>query len=97
MKIKVFATAALLLCGTLAFGADLSANADYKAKCAMCHGANGEGKPAMKTVPMKEVAGKSDAELTEAITKGKGKMPAYEGKLSADQVKALVSAIKAQK
>jgi mono/diheme cytochrome c family protein len=76
---------------------DLSGNADYKAKCAACHGAKGEGKPAMKTVPLSQSASKSDAELTQMIAKGKGKMPAYEGKLSKDQIDSLVKAIKAQK
>jgi cytochrome c6 len=77
--------------------ADLSSNADFKAKCAACHGANGEGKPAMKTVPMKEAASKSEAELTKIITDGQNKMPAYKGKLTEAQIKDLVAAIKAQK
>ena len=77
--------------------ADLSANADYKAKCAGCHGANGEGKAALKTAPMKDAASKSADELTKAITDGKGKMPAYKGKLTEAQIKTLVEDIKAQK
>jgi len=77
--------------------ADLSANADYKAKCAGCHGANGEGKAALKTAPMKDAAAKSADELTKAITDGKGKMPAYKGKLTEAQIKTLVEDIKAQK
>ena len=39
----------------------------------------------------------SDADLTEAITNGKGKMPAYKGKLSDAQIKDLVSYIKTMK
>lgn len=80
------------------FAADLASDANYKAKCAMCHGANGEGKAAMKTTPLKDSAKKSDADLTTIITKGKPpKMPGYEGKLTPDQVKALVAEIKALK
>ncbi len=79
------------------YAADLAADANYKAKCAACHGANAEGKPALKTAPMKDFAGKADAELTDAITKGKGKMPAYQGKLTPEQIKTLVSEIKALK
>ena len=75
------------------------AGADYKAKCAMCHGANGEGKAAMKTVDFgsAEVQKMSDADLTDAITKGKGKMPAYDGKLSKDQIGDLVKWIRTLK
>ena len=75
------------------------AGADYKAKCAMCHGANGEGKAAMKTRDFSsaDVQKQSDAELTDIITKGKGKMPSYDGKLSKDQVADLVKWIRSLK
>jgi len=33
----------------------------------------------------------SDAKLTEVITKGKNKMPAYDGKLSKEQIAQLVA------
>jgi mono/diheme cytochrome c family protein len=89
-------TVALLAPAALA--ADLGADANYKAKCVACHGANGEGKPAMKVAPLKDSAAKSDAELTKSINEGvKPKMPGYEGKLTADQVKAIVAEIKALK
>jgi mono/diheme cytochrome c family protein len=98
MKKSLAVLAGLALASSMAMAGDLAANADYKAKCAMCHGANGEGKPAMKVAPMKEAASKSDAELTETITKGKPpKMPAFGGKLTADQIKALVADIKSLK
>lgn len=98
MKKLLFAVLLLsLVVPSLSFAADLASDANYKAKCAGCHGANGEGKPALKTAPIKEYAAKSDAELTESITKGKGKMPAYDGKLTADQIKTLVAEIKAAK
>jgi len=75
------------------------AGADYKAKCAMCHGANGEGKAAMKTrdFASADVQKQSDAELTDIITKGKGKMPSYDGKLSKDQIGDLVKWIRTLK
>ena len=98
MKKSLAVLAGLALASSMAMAGDLSANADYKAKCAMCHGANGEGKPAMKVAPLKDGAGKSADELTATITKGKApKMPAFDGKLSADQIKALVADIKALK
>jgi len=85
-----------LVCSTYTFA---DAGADYKAKCAMCHGANGEGKAAMKTQDFAspDVQKQSDAELTDAITKGKGKMPAYDGKLTKDQIGDLVKWIRTLK
>jgi mono/diheme cytochrome c family protein len=80
-----------------AFAADLASDPNYKAKCSVCHGANAEGKAAMKTGAMKDSASKSDEELTNAITNGKGKMPAYKDKLKPEEIKALVSEIKALK
>jgi len=79
--------------------ADNTAEATYKAKCAMCHGPDGKGETAAgKTMKVKdfsseEVQKMSDADLTDAISKGKGKMPAYKT-LTADQVKGLVAYIR---
>jgi cytochrome c6 len=79
--------------------ADNTAEATYKAKCAMCHGPDGKGETAtgksMKAGDFASDAVKkmSDADLTDAITKGKGKMPAYKT-LTADQVKDLVAYIR---
>ena len=80
-----------------ASAADLSADPNFKAKCAMCHGANAEGKAAMKTAPLKDSAAKSADELTTTITNGKGKMPAYKDKLKPEDIKELVTEIKALK
>ena len=72
----------------------------FKAKCAMCHGPDGKGETATgKTMKVKdfsseEVQKMSDADLSTAITAGKGKMPKY-ASLSADQVKDLVAYIRA--
>lgn len=41
-----------------------------------------------------EVQGKSDAELAEFITQGKGKMPAFGKKLKPDDIKQLVAYIR---
>jgi mono/diheme cytochrome c family protein len=78
-----------------------SAGADtYKAKCAMCHGPDGTAAVPMgkmyKIPSFKDpaVIKSSDAELS-AITKdGKGKMPAYNGKLTDAQIKEVVSYIR---
>ena len=90
--------AAVALCGT-ALAAD-DAAATYKAKCAMCHGADGKGdtpvgkKMGIHDFASPEVQKMSDDELITAITKGKNKMPAYENKLSAAQIKDVVTYIR---
>ncbi|MGA2003998.1 MAG: cytochrome c [Terriglobales bacterium] len=68
-------------------------------QCAMCHGANGEGKAAMKTADFAsaDVQKQSDADLTGIITNGKEKMPAYKGKLTDAQIGDLVKWIRTLK
>lgn len=87
----------LLTAATVAPALAQSGGADvYKAKCAMCHGADGLGATpagkAMKAASFKDPAlvKASDAELISAASKGKNKMPAYEGKLTDVQIKAAI-------
>jgi cytochrome c6 len=71
----------------------------YKARCQMCHGADGLGATpagkAMKVVPFNDpqILNKSDADLVAATKNGKGKMPAYAGKLSDGDIKAVIAYI----
>lgn len=75
-----------------------AAEATFKSKCAMCHGADGKGKEAMKTRDLSsaDVQKQSDAELSAIITNGKGKMPPYKS-MTPDQVKDMVSYIRSLK
>lgn len=67
----------------------------YKAKCAMCHGPDGKGgKMGTRDFASPEVKAETDAQLTGIITKGKGKMPAYEGKLKDTEIKDLVAYVR---
>jgi cytochrome c553 len=72
----------------------------YKAKCAVCHGANGEGKPAAKipSLVSQKTQAMSDAELTDFIANGgPSKKPthAFEKKgVTPEQVKTLVAHIR---
>jgi len=71
----------------------------YKSKCAMCHGADGKSsaigqKMGAHDFSSAEVQGQSDAQLTETISKGKGKMPGYEKSLSAADIKGLVAYVR---
>jgi len=71
----------------------------YKAKCQMCHGADGLGAtPAGKAMKARafnsaEVLKESDAELIAVVKNGKAKMPAYTGKISDGDIKELVAYI----
>lgn len=90
---------ALLACGvTAAFSSPAFADdaaATYKAKCAMCHGADGKGgKMGTRDFASAEVKAETDAQLTDIITKGKGKMPSYSGKLKDTEIKDLVTYIR---
>lgn len=75
----------------------------YKSKCASCHGADGKGETAIgkkmgvRDFHSPEVAKMKDAELIEVTTKGKAKMPAYENKLTAEQIKDLVKYLRTLK
>jgi cytochrome c553 len=72
----------------------------FKANCALCHGANGDANTptgkALKAKDLKapEIQSKSDAELLEAISKGRGKMPAFGSKFSPDVITSLVAYIR---
>lgn len=72
----------------------------YKARCELCHAADGSGNsPTGKSLKAKdlrsdEVQKLSDADLADAIAKGKGKMPAFGSKLSSDTIKSLVAYIR---
>lgn len=79
------------------------AAADYKAKCASCHAADGAGTTAagkrlkLRALGSAEVQGQTDDQLYAVIAKGKGKMPGYEKSLGAARCKALVAYIRALK
>ncbi len=91
---------ALLACGLIAAfispAAAQDAASTYKAKCAMCHGADGKGgKMGTRDFASPEVKAESDAQLTEIVTKGKApKMPAYGEKLKETEIKDLVGYIR---
>jgi cytochrome c6 len=90
--------AILLACGFTLVSTSAQAQdaaATYKAKCAMCHGADGKGgKMGTRDFASPEVQKETDAQLTEAITKGRGKMPSYEGKLKESEIKDLVAYVR---
>jgi len=72
----------------------------YKAKCAMCHGADGSANtPAGKATKARDfhdpdVIKATDADLTTAIAKGRNKMPAFSKQYNEEQMKALVAYVR---
>lgn len=98
-RLLIVPAAALLLFASFPVSGSDGA-ALFKAKCAMCHGPDGAGTTAMgkklgvRPLGSAEVQKQTDAVLSGIINKGKGKMPAYGGKLSADEVAALIAQIR---
>ena len=74
---------------------DPAAEALYKSKCQMCHGADGKGSAAGQKMGVKpfnspETAKETDSDLFAVTKKGKGKMPPFDGKLTDAQIKSLI-------
>jgi len=80
--------AALSFAGSAVLAQD-AANGEktYKAKCAACHGASAEGKPALKSPAIK---GKSADEIQKAMSTSP-KHAALKSSITADQVKDLAA------
>lgn len=91
--------ALLLSLPTISWGAEDGA-ALYKTKCSVCHGASGEGKPAMKAPALKGTAMTAD-QIVEHITKGEATSKAPHNKgisgLNAEQAKAIADFVKSMK
>ena len=72
----------------------------YVGKCSACHGRDGSATGIVgRTLKIRsfgspEVQGQSDDQLAEIIRVGRGKMPAYEKKLSSGQISDLVTYIR---
>ena len=103
LLIIALAAAVVLLVAAPAQATDEAAGALFKTKCAMCHGADGAGKTPMgqkmglKDLASADVQKKTDADLFSLTTRGKDKMPGYEGKLTKDQITDLVKFIRTLK
>lgn len=102
MKHRIRAAAMILLAASIAAPAiaQSAGAATYKAKCQMCHGPDGTAATPMgkmmkiPSFKSPEVAKESEAQLIAITKNGKGKMPAYNGKLSESQIKEVVAYIR---
>jgi cytochrome c5 len=93
----ILTTALLCSCCALADnGAEI-----YKKKCAACHGTTGAGDTMIgknlkiRSLRSPEVQKRSDEELFSIIAKGRNKMPAFDRKLSREQIHDLVRHLRA--
>lgn len=100
-KCIVFVTVALLLLLLATPGRPEGEGATlFKTKCAACHGPDGKAETTMgKALKIRDlgsapVQSQSDAQLTEIVTKGKNKMPAFDGKLNKEQISGLVTYVR---
>jgi mono/diheme cytochrome c family protein len=97
--IVMIALALFVVVPNLSWAADDGATL-YKAKCAVCHGADGAGKPAAKIPSLisDEAKKASDADLTEMVANGgkdKKASHAFSAKgLTPDQIKMVIAYIR---
>jgi mono/diheme cytochrome c family protein len=74
----------------------LTSNPVFEKSCAGCHGKTAEGRhfagPSLKS---DKIAATSDSDLRNIITNGKGHMPKFAGKLTAEEIDTLVQQIQA--
>lgn len=90
----LLACAVMAVCSSSAAAKDAAATY-YKAKCAMCHGADGKGGKRGTKDFTPDIQGMTDAKLTEVLTKCTApKMPAHEEKLKESDIKGLVAYIR---
>ncbi len=86
---------ALSMAGAVSFAQ--SGAAVYKAKCQSCHGAKGMADtPVAKVMKIRPVTNPvvmkmSEAEMIKVTADGRGKMPAFKGKISDAQIKEAVA------
>jgi len=67
----------------------------YKTNCAECHGANGEGAKKGISLTSGHALHHSETEHIKQVTDGEGeKMPAFKGKLKAEEIKAVVDFVR---
>jgi cytochrome c len=98
MKLRVVVTlASLLVLGGTTLSAAEDGAALYKKRCAGCHGAGGEGKPAVKAPAIKGTKLEA-SQIVDHLTKGESTSKAPHNKgmsgLNADQAKAIADYVK---
>jgi mono/diheme cytochrome c family protein len=99
-----------LVVGSLLLAASLAAARDngdandagrttFKGACISCHGEDGPGTPLGKSLQApdlrsKNVQKKSEAELAQTVSEGKGNMPPFKASLSPEQITAVINFVR---
>lgn len=92
--VAVLLLTALMTMSAAAFAADSGADL-YKAKCQGCHGADGTPSAMAAKMGAKPLdKAKAEKDYIDVTTNGKNKMPAYKGKLTDEQIKAVAAFMK---
>jgi cytochrome c6 len=78
--------------------ADAAAGELFAKKCAVCHGKDGKGSAGGLKMGVKDLSAESkatEAAIATEISNGKGKMPAFKGKLTDAEIQSLAKFVKA--
>jgi cytochrome c6 len=98
-QLRIAMVLAIAACTLPTFAQNTGA-ATYSSKCQMCHGADGTGNTpagkAMKAPSFLSPASvkESNADLIGVTKNGKGKMPAYSGKLTDAEITAVIAHVR---
>jgi cytochrome c6 len=92
-----------MLLGSVVFAADEAGQKVFQRDCQSCHGRDGTGnlqlekalKVTIPPVTAAALAQKNDTEMLHIIAEGKGKMPGFAKKLSADEQRQVLNYMKA--
>ena len=99
MKIRSLVAGLLVVCFPAVVMAE-DAAAMFNSRCAPCHAKDGSGNTPMgkkigaKALGSAEVQKLSDADLQKTIKDGKGKMPSFGSKLTAEQLSEMVKVVR---
>ncbi len=99
MLSKVLAMAVLLSLSMPAFSEN-PGEATFKKNCVMCHGADGTGKTKMglkvgaADLTSNDIQSLSDEALAQTVHNGKGKMPAFDKTLTAEEITGVIKYVR---
>jgi cytochrome c6 len=102
MRTTLFVTVLLTTClpGASAKDKDSDGSATFQENCAGCHGPDGRAQTEVgkkvhaADLTAADVQQRSVSELAKFVKTGKGKMPAFQDKLSDDEIRAVVAYVK---
>jgi mono/diheme cytochrome c family protein len=99
MRFNVFAAVVAVSLSTFSF-AQSPGEPVFKKNCLMCHGADGTGKTKMgqklgaADLTSNDIQSLSDEALAQTVRNGKGKMPAFDKTLSAEEITNVVQYVR---